>query len=132
MRRRAAITASIAACALCAPALADDAPGDLNWLERQVNKRISHHERDLDWLQGDFNLWSGIASAAVIGVAIDRASNDSPFEGLGGQLGEKGPVVKLGDEIYTAILAWATSRPCWPGIIVASSTWDSTTWHPPV
>ena len=83
--------------------LADDAPSDLSWLERQVNKRISQHELDLDWLRGDANVWSVLASAAVIGIAADRASSDSPYTGLGGQEGEDGPVVELGESLRTII-----------------------------
>ena len=90
----------LASLAVATPCFAEEPEAaNLNWLEKKVN-RISHKERDLPWLQGDFNLWSGLASAAVIGVAVDRASSDNPYEGLGGQLGVKGPVVNLGDELY--------------------------------
>ena len=105
------LTSLLVTIAWCVPVRGDEAPANLNWLERQVNHRLSHEERDLDWLQGDFNIWSGLASAAVIGVALDRASSDSPARGLGGQAGEEGPVVDLGDSLRTMIpgTAYVTS-----------------------
>ena len=109
--KHAALTSLLVATAWWAPASGEEAPADLNWLERQVDHRISQRERELDWLQGDFNIWSGLASAAVIGVALDRASSDDPTGGLGGQAGEDGPVVELGENLSTAIAgtAYATS-----------------------
>jgi len=93
-----------------APSFGSEAPADLGWLEQKVN-RIPQQERELHWLQGDFDVWSGLASAAVIGLAIDRAADDSPFRGLGGQIGETGPVVDLGDDLSKIIpgTAYVTS-----------------------
>ena len=109
--KHAALTILFVATAWWGPANGDEALADFNWLERQVNDRVSHRQRELDWLQGDFNAWSGLASAAVIGVALDRASSDSPTGGLGGQNGEDGPVVELGENLSTMIAgtAYATS-----------------------
>src|SRR5210317_586001 len=59
------------------PVFADDR----STLERQVD-RISHKELDLPWLHGDANIWSGAASAVLAGIAVDRASIDSPHGGL--------------------------------------------------
>jgi membrane-associated phospholipid phosphatase len=83
------------------PAFADedDSSESSNWLHHQVNK-ISHKERELPWLVGDFNWYSGIASAAVIGITMNAESNDSPFKGLGGEIGAKGDMVNLGDDLY--------------------------------
>ena len=78
-----------------------------NMLERLVD-RLPHEERKLPWLRGDFNVWSGLASVAVIGVAVDRAGNDDPVGGLGGQDGSEGPVVQLGHDLYTVIPGAAT------------------------
>lgn len=72
-----------------------------------MERRIGHRERDLDWLQGDFNIGSGVASAAIAGIAVDRAAIDDPFKGLAGQAGEKGPVVELGETFSTINLATA-------------------------
>lgn len=71
-----------------------------NSLERLVDY-LPHEERELPWLRGDFNVWSGLASAVVIGTALDRARGDSPAGGLGGQTGSEGPVVQFGDDLYT-------------------------------
>lgn len=101
-------------CVAVTPALAEDdtaAEDHRNWLQKQVERRVSHHDRELPWLVGDFNLWSGVASAAVLGVTLERAARDDPFKGLGGVFGEKGPVVNLGDELYklTPGAAYVTS-----------------------
>ncbi len=82
------------------PATADDR----NALERLVD-RIPHKDRDVPWLTGDFNAWSGVASAAVLGAAIDRAGDDHPVGGLGGQGNEGGDVVQFGHDVYRAIPA---------------------------
>lgn len=103
----AALTSLLVVTALCSSACGDEVSAELNWLERQVDARIPHDQRDLDWLQGDFNVWSGLASAAVMGVAIDRASHDQPFRGLGGQSGEQGPVVRFGDDLSSINLGTA-------------------------
>jgi len=94
-------------------AVADDdavAVENENWLQHQVN-RISHKERELPWLVGDFNAYSGLASAVVIGMTINATSNTEPFRGLGGEVGVKGDMVELGDGLSNLlpIAAYATS-----------------------
>jgi membrane-associated phospholipid phosphatase len=74
-------------------------PENENWLQHQVNK-ISHKERDIPWLTGDFNLYGGLASAVVIGVTANVASNDISYGGLGGGIGVKSDTVNLGDDFY--------------------------------
>ncbi len=80
----------------------DDPPDAPGWYFEQVGK-ISHKERELPWLVGDFNLYSGLAAALIAGVAIDHADRDPSVGGLGGVIGTEGDFVKLGDDIYTAI-----------------------------
>jgi len=100
--------AIISSLAIFMPGLiyADDnaIPETENWLQHQVNK-ISHKERELLWLIGDFNLYSGIASAAIIGVTTNAASNDTAYGSLGGGIGVKGDMVNLGDDLSTLALA---------------------------
>jgi membrane-associated phospholipid phosphatase len=76
------------------------------FLDRQIEK-IPHEQLDLPWLTGDFNIWGGVASAAVVGIATDRASDDSPIGGLGGRNGETGPVVEFGERLSTLSLSTA-------------------------
>ncbi len=96
---------------LCAPALADETLVDRNWLELEIDRRIPQQERELDWLQGDANVWSGLAGAATLGVAADRAASDNVVRGLGGRTGASGPVVELGEDLSTVIsgTAYVTS-----------------------
>lgn len=107
----AALTALLLATASCAAVRAAEGPPGANWLERQVERRIAHQERELDWLQGDFNIGSGLASAAIVGIAVNRAAIDDPFKGLAGQTGEKGPVVESGENFSTINLATAYVTP---------------------
>lgn len=75
-------------------------------LDRQIEK-IPHEQYDPAWLTGEFNIWSGVASAVVVGAAIDRASNDSRIGGLGGQNGETGAVVEFGERLSALSLSTA-------------------------
>ena len=81
---------------LAGPAFAEDRSA----LERRVD-RISHTELDLPWLRGDANIWSGAASAVLAGIALDRASADSPHGGLSVDTDIGGSVEKLGDDLQS-------------------------------
>ena len=83
---------------------------DRNWIARTWD-RIPHEERDIDWLTGDFNIWSGLAGAAVILAADDAASSSNPGQGLVVPGAPLSDVTKFGDDIYTMIpgTAYVTS-----------------------
>lgn len=92
-------------------AVADDSeiPEERNFIMRTWD-RLPDEERDIPWLVGDFNGWSGLASAALIGMAINKADGGNSIGGLGGQGAESG-FAELGDDIYKVIpgTAYATS-----------------------
>lgn len=100
MKQRSAALAAIVFLGLSFTAKADDRNG----LERLVDG-IPQQERRRDWLSGDADIWSGVASAGIIGWAVGSAGGESPVGGLGGQAGSGGNVVDFGDDLYTLIPA---------------------------
>lgn len=85
------------------PAVSTAIADDRNALMRLV-ERIPQEEREAPWLTGGPNVWSGAASAIVVGAAIDRAAGDDRVGGLGGQSGGAGGgVVQFGHDLYRIV-----------------------------
>lgn len=76
--------------------------GGDNWLQRSW-ERIPHEERDVPWLVGDFNIWSGLVTAAVFAGAVDAANNSNRPTGLLDPDAPLTDVTKYGDDIYKLI-----------------------------
>ncbi|MEM1450492.1 MAG: phosphatase PAP2 family protein [Planctomycetota bacterium] len=59
-------------------------------------------EKDIPWLKGDFNVWSGIATAAIVVAALDRRAGDSP---RGGLEDNEGSFETFGDNLFRLLPA---------------------------
>jgi membrane-associated phospholipid phosphatase len=81
---------------------AENPPKEDNWILRTWD-RIPHEEREIEWLTGDFNVWSGVASSLVIAGAVNAASGSSPGTGLIAPGQSVNDVAKYGDDIYNLI-----------------------------
>ena len=76
---------------------AEEERGTWDMLAAAWDRLPPREERELPWLQGEFNIWSGLASAAILGVSLVKLEESSAIGGLGDQGND---FEEFGDNIF--------------------------------